>query len=203
MYYHVQDACVPREFHEALEQVRRSRPEFRVQLGGFMNARDMCKADSKSHTEAWKKDPVLVFINFIEDRNIKVFDMFKLFDKDKSCTLTRDEFKTGLSRIGCPLKPKEVNHLLDALDSDRSGEIDIMYDILLELDTLYAIYTLSVGTPDLTRLVIEAIRASLVKSMFGACVDWSINCIRYNCLLSFSVYILCWTLERVLLSYCY
>ncbi|XP_045186403.2 leucine-rich repeat-containing protein 74B-like isoform X2 [Mercenaria mercenaria] len=121
----IADACVPREFYSVLEEVQHVRPQFKVQLGGFMNARDMCKAEAKSQTEAWKRDPILVFINFIDDRKIKVFDMFKLFDKDKSCTLTRDEFKIGLSKIGCPLAEQELNQLLNVLDVDKDGEIDL------------------------------------------------------------------------------
>lgn len=121
----LQDACVPREFYAILEEVQKTRPQFKVQLGGFLNARDMCKAETKAQTEAWKKDPVLVFINFIEDMKVKVFDIFKLFDKDKSCTLTRDEFRIGLSKVGCPLNEKELKQLLDMLDADKDGEIDL------------------------------------------------------------------------------
>ncbi|XP_060576272.1 leucine-rich repeat-containing protein 74B-like isoform X2 [Ruditapes philippinarum] len=123
--FEIADACVPREFYTVLEEVQNIRPQFKVHLGGFMNARDMCKAEAKTQTEAWKKDPILVFINFIEDMKMKVFDIFKAFDKDKSCTLTRDEFRLGLKKVGCPLDEKELKQLLDILDADKDGEIDL------------------------------------------------------------------------------
>lgn len=91
-----------------------------------MNARDMCKAVAKTTQENWLKDPTLVFINFIEQRKIKIFDLFKQFDRDKSCTLTRNEFMTGLSKIGCPLDNDQLIQLLNTLDVDKNGEIDLM-----------------------------------------------------------------------------
>lgn len=91
-----------------------------------MNARDMCKAVAKTTQANWLKDPTLVFINFIEERKIKIFDLFKQFDTDKSCTLTREEFITGLSKIGCPMDKGQLLQLLNVLDVDRNGEIDLM-----------------------------------------------------------------------------
>jgi len=121
-----QDACVSRPFYAVLEEIQSVRPEFKVRLGGYMNARDMCKAVAKTTQANWLKDPTLVFINFIEERKIKIFDLFKQFDKDRSCTLTREEFITGLSKIGCPLDNKQLIQLLHTLDVDSSGEIDLM-----------------------------------------------------------------------------
>ena len=90
-----------------------------------MDSKDMCKAEIKTNQESWTKDPVLVFINFIDERKYKLLDMFKSFDSDRSCTLSRKEFKTGLIRVGCQLNEKELEHLIDTLDIDQNGEIDI------------------------------------------------------------------------------
>lgn len=91
-----------------------------------MNTRDMCKAVAKTTQDNWLKDPTLVFINFIEERKIKIFDLFKQFDRDRSCTLTRDEFITGLTKIGCPLDTGQLVQLLNILDVDRNGEVDLV-----------------------------------------------------------------------------
>lgn len=124
--FNLQDACVPRQFYAVLEEVQRARPEFKVRLGGYMNTRDMCKAVAKTTQDNWLKDPTLVFINFIEERKIKIFDLFKQFDRDRSCTLTRDEFITGLTKIGCPLDTGQLVQLLNIFDVDRNGEVDLV-----------------------------------------------------------------------------
>lgn len=121
----IADACVPRDFYTVLEEVQETHPRLKVQIGGYINARDMFKAESKSNQKAWMKDPVLVFINFMEDRKMKVVDIFKLLDKDKSCALSREEFKTGLVKIGCPLTESDIEKFLNVLDIDHSGEIDL------------------------------------------------------------------------------
>ncbi|KAL4238211.1 hypothetical protein ACF0H5_002923 [Mactra antiquata] len=121
----IADACVPREFHAIYEEAQTLRPDFKVHLAGFMNSRDMCKAEVKSNKDSWKKDPMLVFVHFIESKKIKLFDMFKMFDRDKSCTVSKDEFRDGLKQVGCPLDDKEFNHLLNILDVNKDGEVDI------------------------------------------------------------------------------
>ncbi|XP_052269196.1 leucine-rich repeat-containing protein 74B-like isoform X2 [Dreissena polymorpha] len=121
----IADACVPREFYAMLEDVQRARPLFTVHIGGFMNSRDMCKVAEKKAQEGWAKDPVLVFVHFIESRNIKVLDLFKQVDTDKSCTLSKQELVSCLGKLDCPLNEKQLSHLIDVFDVDNSGEIDV------------------------------------------------------------------------------
>ena len=61
-----------------------------------MDYRALCRSDEEKFKNKWKNDPMLVFVNFIDERRLKLFDMFKYFDKDKSCSLSRDEFLDGL-----------------------------------------------------------------------------------------------------------
>ena len=64
-----------------------------------MDYRALCISEEEKFKNKWKDDPMLVFVNFIEERKLKLFDMFKYFDKDKSCSLSRDEFLDGLKVI--------------------------------------------------------------------------------------------------------
>ncbi|XP_052766276.1 leucine-rich repeat-containing protein 74B-like isoform X2 [Mya arenaria] len=121
----IADACVAREFYSVLEEVQQRRPKFQVVVGGFMDGRDMCKAAAKTSQQSWTRDPVLVFIHFLESREIKVFDLFKQMDADRNCSLTREELVTGLGRLGCPLDTRQLDQLINALDVDHSGEIDV------------------------------------------------------------------------------
>ncbi|WAR20160.1 LR74B-like protein [Mya arenaria] len=55
----------------------------------------------------------------------QVFDLFKQMDADRNCSLTREELVTGLGRLGCPLDTRQLDQLINALDVDHSGEIDV------------------------------------------------------------------------------
>ncbi|NP_001280761.1 calcium-dependent protein kinase 2-like [Malus domestica] len=50
--------------------------------------------------------------------------MFTNMDTDKSGTITYEELKTGLARIGSRLSEAEVRQLMDAADVDGNGSID-------------------------------------------------------------------------------
>ncbi|KAF3446831.1 hypothetical protein FNV43_RR12011 [Rhamnella rubrinervis] len=50
--------------------------------------------------------------------------MFNNIDTDGSGTITYDELKTGLSRLGSKLTESEIKQLMDAADVDKNGTID-------------------------------------------------------------------------------
>ncbi|KAK6923652.1 Protein kinase domain [Dillenia turbinata] len=51
-------------------------------------------------------------------------ELFKMLDTDNSGTITFDELKEGLRRVGCELMESEIKDLMDAADIDNSGTID-------------------------------------------------------------------------------
>ncbi|KAL1814116.1 hypothetical protein ACET3Z_024181 [Daucus carota] len=51
-------------------------------------------------------------------------ELFKMIDTDNSGTITFDELKEGLKRVGSELMESEIQHLMDAADIDNSGTID-------------------------------------------------------------------------------
>ncbi|XP_058098341.1 calcium-dependent protein kinase 29-like isoform X1 [Magnolia sinica] len=57
-----------------------------------------------------------------EIKNLK--EMFKNMDTDQSGTITYEELKIGLSRLGSKLSESEVKELMDAADIDKNGSID-------------------------------------------------------------------------------
>ena len=48
-----------------------------------------------------------------------------MLDKDKGGTISHDEFKAGLHRLDIGLTKDQVRALLNVVDEDHSGEIDI------------------------------------------------------------------------------
>ncbi|MED6168166.1 Calcium-dependent protein kinase 12 [Stylosanthes scabra] len=51
-------------------------------------------------------------------------ELFKMIDTDSSGTITFDELKEGLKRVGSDLMESEIKDLMDAADIDKSGTID-------------------------------------------------------------------------------
>ncbi|XP_068662083.1 calcium-dependent protein kinase 24-like [Aristolochia californica] len=51
-------------------------------------------------------------------------ELFKMIDTDNSGTITFDELKDGLKRVGSELMESEIRALMDAADIDNSGTID-------------------------------------------------------------------------------
>lgn len=51
-------------------------------------------------------------------------ELFKMIDTDNSGTITFDELKVGLRRVGSKLMESEIKDLMDAADIDNSGTID-------------------------------------------------------------------------------
>ncbi|KAG2698584.1 hypothetical protein I3843_07G157300 [Carya illinoinensis] len=51
-------------------------------------------------------------------------ELFKMIDTDSSGTITFEELKEGLKRVGSDLMESEIKSLMDAADIDNSGSID-------------------------------------------------------------------------------
>ncbi|KAL4632801.1 hypothetical protein ACB092_04G076800 [Castanea dentata] len=51
-------------------------------------------------------------------------ELFKMLDTDNSGTITFDELKEGLKRVGSELMESEIKDLMDAADIDNSGTLD-------------------------------------------------------------------------------
>ena len=49
---------------------------------------------------------------------------FHLMDKDHSNTLSIDEFKEGIQKVGVQLTERQVNVIFDHLDQDKNGSIN-------------------------------------------------------------------------------
>lgn len=62
--------------------------------------------------------------NLSEEEIQGLRQMFNNMDTDRSGTITYEELKTGLSRLGSKLSEQEVRELMEAADVDRSGTID-------------------------------------------------------------------------------
>ncbi|KAF5944278.1 hypothetical protein HYC85_018355 [Camellia sinensis] len=64
--------------------------------------------------------------NLSEDEIKGLKEMFRNIDTDKSGTITYEELKTGLARLGSKLSETEVKQLMEAADVDGNGTIDYL-----------------------------------------------------------------------------
>ncbi|ERM96268.1 hypothetical protein AMTRI_Chr09g15000 [Amborella trichopoda] len=72
-----------------------------------------------------KKLALKVIAENLSEEEIKgLKQMFKNMDTDGSGTITYEELRAGLNRLGSRLSEAEVKQLMDAADVDRSGSID-------------------------------------------------------------------------------
>ncbi|KAK9164593.1 hypothetical protein Syun_005495 [Stephania yunnanensis] len=72
-----------------------------------------------------KKLALKVMAENLTEEEIKgLRQMFNNMDTDRSGTITFEELKTGLHRLGSKLSESEIQQLMDAADVDKSGQID-------------------------------------------------------------------------------
>nr|CAD70165.1 calcium-dependent protein kinase [Landoltia punctata] len=72
-----------------------------------------------------KKMALKVIAESLSEEEIKgLRQMFQNMDTDQSGTITYEELKTGLARLGSRLSEAEVKQLMDAADVDGNGSID-------------------------------------------------------------------------------
>ncbi|KAI3884237.1 hypothetical protein MKW92_044334 [Papaver armeniacum] len=72
-----------------------------------------------------KKLALKVIAENLSEEDIKgLKQMFKNIDTDESGTITYEELKTGLAKLGSKLSEIEVKQLMDAADVDGNGTID-------------------------------------------------------------------------------
>ncbi|KAL3683798.1 hypothetical protein R1sor_001820 [Riccia sorocarpa] len=62
--------------------------------------------------------------NLSEEEIAGLKEMFKMMDTDNSGTITFEELKAGLKRVGSELMEHEIHELMEAADVDRDGAID-------------------------------------------------------------------------------
>ncbi|GMH22671.1 hypothetical protein Nepgr_024514 [Nepenthes gracilis] len=64
--------------------------------------------------------------NLSEDEIMGLKEMFKSMDTDNSGTITFEELKAGLPKLGSKISESKVRQLMDAADVDGNGTIDYM-----------------------------------------------------------------------------
>ncbi len=61
---------------------------------------------------------------YLKDNNLRMLDLFNIWDRDKSQSLTFDEFVLGCKKAKIPLTAEMVEVLMKTLDTNENGQIE-------------------------------------------------------------------------------
>ncbi|XP_071961893.1 uncharacterized protein [Antedon mediterranea] len=110
------DIMVNKDFQDLLKEIQELRPDFKVFYKGAFGA--------FKKKEKERPDPLKMLRDYIDKNNMRVWDLFKAYDKDKSMSVSKEEFKKGISSSGIRMTESQVDELMHTLDKDGDGEID-------------------------------------------------------------------------------
>ncbi|XP_071172961.1 leucine-rich repeat-containing protein 74B-like [Mytilus edulis] len=113
---------LPRSFEQKMHEVQQVLPMLRIKPG--------CEESVKgSRTKPVLLDGategLLAIKQYLEAKSISVFKLFREFDDDNSDSIDYNEFKRGIQAAEIPLPSSKVDKLLQHLDSDHNGEIEL------------------------------------------------------------------------------
>ncbi|CAH1801710.1 unnamed protein product, partial [Owenia fusiformis] len=117
----LRDIPVSKDFNKLLKQVRQTR--IFVTVTGQELVGDLIEGEDDGLD--WNKDPRTVLFEYMKREGFRVIDLFKKLDTDNSNSLTRNEFKNGLLDIEVPLTESQLDKLLDIVDEDKSGDVEL------------------------------------------------------------------------------
>ncbi|XP_012942856.1 leucine-rich repeat-containing protein 74B [Aplysia californica] len=70
-------------------------------------------------------DPVQALYEYMSQKGYRVIDLFKRFDTDRSMSVTRDEFYSGLVQAHVPMTVGQLEDLMEKLDKNKDGQVDL------------------------------------------------------------------------------
>ncbi|XP_046841002.1 leucine-rich repeat-containing protein 74B-like isoform X2 [Xenia sp. Carnegie-2017] len=109
------DITIHEEFLKLSKELEETRPGIKIIHGGSGGFNEKSKE---------RPTPMKILKNYIENNQMRLYDFFSMMDKDKSMSLTIDEFVNGLQETGIQMNDKELLALVQSLDKNNDGEIN-------------------------------------------------------------------------------
>ena len=95
------------------------RLQLRIYIGGVTNSGAMSTNMNKIRREI-----VEIITTYLSKNRLRMLDLFNQWDKDKSLTLTRNEFRKGIKSCNIPISEIQLYFMLEWLDQDGNDEIE-------------------------------------------------------------------------------
>lgn len=128
----ITDVVVRTDFIQLWDEIKAKRSlPLRIQYGAVVKSTTTSKGDL--NIIDWR-DPVMRMFKYMHDKGYRVIDLLKRLDRDRSLTVDRLEFKQGLQAEGIPLTEFQLDEVIERLDTDKDGELDLGELILAEKD---------------------------------------------------------------------
>ncbi|KAK2170737.1 hypothetical protein LSH36_1g25003 [Paralvinella palmiformis] len=70
------------------------------------------------------EEPLMLLYRYIQDKNLRLVDIFNILDEDKSMTVDKEEFSRGMKRAGIHIPPDTLALMMKKLDANGDGQID-------------------------------------------------------------------------------
>lgn len=113
-YIDFSDIIVDKFFQEEYKLFQATFPNIKVRTG----------SDGIILKPKVKVHPIVKLRNFFDKKNMKLVDFFTKYDKDGSMTVSKTEFREGITDLGIKLSEEESHQLLSELDPEDEGEIN-------------------------------------------------------------------------------
>ncbi len=106
---------------DLIAELLKSRGDFIVTYSGVSNNSGF--GNQKNEIRLLKKKIFNLIRNYLKEKKLRMVDLFNRWDKDKSLSLSREEFRDGIAAANIPLSPEMINFLVDQLDADGNGSV--------------------------------------------------------------------------------
>ncbi|XP_013413482.1 leucine-rich repeat-containing protein 74A [Lingula anatina] len=116
----LKDVVVLKDFMEIADEIKEKR-KFQVVTGSVSGVKGL----EKQMDRFGDKNPLEILLIFMQEQGMRLTDLFRTFDKDQSMSLSREEFIEGLKSVNTPLSQAQLEELIDMLDKDGDGEVDL------------------------------------------------------------------------------
>ena len=94
-------------------------PDLIIKIGGYTTG-----GLDKYDENALRKELLNILKAYLVKNRLRMVDLFNQWDKDKSFTITRQEFRNGVRTCKIPLSESQLDILIEWLDNDGSDSID-------------------------------------------------------------------------------
>lgn len=116
---HFNSLYVNHETTVLMDKLMAKIPGLKVIVGGFTKGKNT--TDNK---EQLQKELIHILKSYLFKHRLRMVDLFNQWDKDKSFSITREEFRNGVKSCKIPLSDSQLNILIEWLDNDQSNSIE-------------------------------------------------------------------------------
>ncbi|OWF38686.1 leucine-rich repeat-containing protein 74B-like [Mizuhopecten yessoensis] len=117
------NVLVTTEFQKVQENLEASR-SITITHGGIVGEKYEMDYLTHDPLAEFRRDPINRLFEYAKDTGYRLIDLFKDFDKDKSNSISKDEFIIGIKRAGMKISVRQMEILIEKLDKNKDGSVD-------------------------------------------------------------------------------